>query len=356
MRTVKIRIGRDHLRFDPDAELHSERIDLVDELLQAAPDLILIDGPVPKSGNIQVTFAEPAVVHDEHLDPAGLRLTGDRQELFIIEIEIRRLPVVDQDRALFVLPDAADQVVPVQVMERMRHAAQAFAGVNHDALRRLETVSGLQDKGKAVGIDPECHAKGIIEIALHLAPEVSGVNKVESIDFPLRLCRGLRHKPHERMLLMRGFPAVGGNALETVPDVTVIHVALTRPRAVERQKTEIPLVHIQGQRHHFFQAHGRPAVIDDTYAPHDGIHIREDRVGQHKADMEDRILHGDLKGHGVIRMAEGRRQPRQPVLPAVDTMRDIVSLHRSMAVCVPDRRSTVPVVPGQLAGKLVAHV
>lgn len=71
--------------------------------------------------------------------------------------------------------------------------------------------------------------------------------------------------------------------------------------------------------------------------------------------MEDRILHGDLQGHGIIGMAECRRKSFQPVLALVDAVGDIVGLQDCVAALCADRHSAVSVVARQLPGKLMMH-
>src|SRR5262245_21552112 len=59
----------DHLRFDPESELHAEAADVVDERVQAVGPDRLVDVPVAEPGAVAAAVPEPAVVEDEPLDP-----------------------------------------------------------------------------------------------------------------------------------------------------------------------------------------------------------------------------------------------------------------------------------------------
>ena len=46
MSLVKVAVGRDHFRLEPDSELHSELVYLVNEIFKTALDLVFIYEPV----------------------------------------------------------------------------------------------------------------------------------------------------------------------------------------------------------------------------------------------------------------------------------------------------------------------
>ena len=62
----------DHLRLDPQPELHAEPAHGVDQRVQAVRPDVLVDVPVAQPGGVVATVAEPAVVEDVPLD-ADLR-------------------------------------------------------------------------------------------------------------------------------------------------------------------------------------------------------------------------------------------------------------------------------------------
>ena len=68
MLAIQIGIGIDHLRLDPQAEVHAQRVNLVDQRLQPVRKLLLVHVPVAEAGVIVFALPEPAVVHHEAID------------------------------------------------------------------------------------------------------------------------------------------------------------------------------------------------------------------------------------------------------------------------------------------------
>ena len=89
----------DHLRLDPQPELHAEPLDLVDQRVQALRPHLRVDGPVAQPGPVVSPAAEPAVVEHEPLDADLGRGPGELGEPVEVVVEVRRLPGVDQHRA-----------------------------------------------------------------------------------------------------------------------------------------------------------------------------------------------------------------------------------------------------------------
>ena len=77
MHSVKIRVGRDHLRFKPDTKLKADLVYFIYQIFQSACDLVCVDFPVAKGTVVTVSHAKPAVIHNQHLNAAGLRFSCD---------------------------------------------------------------------------------------------------------------------------------------------------------------------------------------------------------------------------------------------------------------------------------------
>ena len=71
MGAKELRVRADHLRFDPQAELHAEASDMGDERVEAGGPLHRIDDPVAERPPVVVAAEEPAVVEHETLDTDG---------------------------------------------------------------------------------------------------------------------------------------------------------------------------------------------------------------------------------------------------------------------------------------------
>ena len=110
MRFVEFADFGDHFRFEPETELHAESVDFLDELGEIA-EFFCVDKPVAEGGTVIVALAEPAVVENEHFDAELGSGFGDVVNFVVVEIEVGRFPVVDEDRAFDVFPGAADDMV-----------------------------------------------------------------------------------------------------------------------------------------------------------------------------------------------------------------------------------------------------
>ena len=89
----------DHLRLEPQAELHAQGVDVLHERLQTVRPGLGGDLPVAQSGGVVAPGAEPAVVQDIALDAGLGRSVGQGLELVQVVVEVDGLPGVEQYRA-----------------------------------------------------------------------------------------------------------------------------------------------------------------------------------------------------------------------------------------------------------------
>jgi len=68
MLAIEITIGIHHLRFHPQAEVHTKIMNPINYRLQAMRKLSRVGLPIPQSGVVGVSFTEPAIVDDESLN------------------------------------------------------------------------------------------------------------------------------------------------------------------------------------------------------------------------------------------------------------------------------------------------
>ena len=127
MRFIQMRIRRDHLRLKPDTKLQTDRVDLIYQSFQPPGKLLCIDHPIPQRTVITVALSEPAVVHHQHLNSTLLGFFCDCKQLFRVKVKIRRFPVIDENRPLFMIILAPDQVISVEVMIASCHLTQALS-------------------------------------------------------------------------------------------------------------------------------------------------------------------------------------------------------------------------------------
>ena len=144
MRAVQVTIDIDHLRFNPEAEPHPHRRDFTGETADAVRYFFAIYNPVAQRGSRRISLAEPAVIEYEKLDTEICGLFCHGKDLLFIKVKIRRLPVIQQYRPLFVAPVAPRQPLPVKRMKRPAHTAKPLIGIHQDGFRRVEKFTGPQ--------------------------------------------------------------------------------------------------------------------------------------------------------------------------------------------------------------------
>ena len=86
----------DHLRLEPQAELHAQGVDVLHERLQAVRPGLGGDLPVAQSRGVVAAGAEPAVVQDVALDTDLGGGVGQGLELVQVMVEVDGLPGVEQ--------------------------------------------------------------------------------------------------------------------------------------------------------------------------------------------------------------------------------------------------------------------
>ena len=96
--TVKVAVFRNHFRLKPDAEFHSQLMNLIHQLMQAAFNLIFIHIPVAKAAVVVIPFSEPAVIHNKKVNAHFFCRSGNFHQLYVVKIHKGRFPAIDQHR------------------------------------------------------------------------------------------------------------------------------------------------------------------------------------------------------------------------------------------------------------------
>ena len=153
MHSVKIRVGRYHLRLKPDTKLKTNLVYFIYQIFQSACDLVCVNFPVTERTVIAVSHTKPAIIHNQHFNAAGFCFSGDREQFICVEIKISSFPVVDQDWSFFMKIFASDQVISVEIMIASGHFSQTFMRISHNNFRCLELFSCFQDPAKFFFVD-----------------------------------------------------------------------------------------------------------------------------------------------------------------------------------------------------------
>ncbi len=101
---VQIGVGRDHFRFKPDTELHAQRMDAIDQGLEASVQFVFIDGPVTQRPFCVNPITKPTVIHHQHFNAQCMCTAGKVVQLVFVKIKICCLPGIDEQRAAGMAP------------------------------------------------------------------------------------------------------------------------------------------------------------------------------------------------------------------------------------------------------------
>ena len=99
VRPVQLRVRVDHLRLDPQAELHAAGPHVVGQLVQPARPDRLVDLPVAEAGPVAAAAGEPAVVEDVPFHAEAGGQVGQRRQHGEVVPEVHRFPHVQVHRA-----------------------------------------------------------------------------------------------------------------------------------------------------------------------------------------------------------------------------------------------------------------
>ena len=265
-------------------------------------------------------MAEPAVVEHEELEPEIRRARSERVHLLVVEVEIRRLPVVDEDGAHRVAVFAAQEMLAIRRMERLRHPVQPIRRVDADDFRRLERLSRRELPGEIRRVQPRDDTRRAELLHLRLHREAAAVNQAERIDLPGQLSRLGAREREERRLLVRARAARARRLLDTAQEAAALEAAFRRMAAVEAQPVERMVGEVDAEARRLLEAQRRlPRVLDPHGARQDAV-ARKDRVREHHLETPARIAQRDLERLRLVLLRVERREALKARLAAQDAV------------------------------------
>ena len=333
MSAVKLTVLVDHLELDPEAELHAERIDALRKARDAVRQAVGVRPPVAKATRLTAARGEPAIVEDEELDADIVRRLGDAHELLLIEIEVRGLPIVDEDGAHLVAPDTARQARAVDLVEVLAHAVEAVVRPDHDGLRRLERIRRRELPTELLRMDAHRHARDIEGVDLRLREEVAAVDEREADGLALLLVCLRALEDEERVVDMAGLAAQAADGLDTRAQVRDALLALAAPPARELHEVVVRIGKVNGEAHRARERHGLTALVDEIGIAGNRIEVAEDRVRKHELDTRLLIAQPhEERVRLIVRLHIRGRQPRQLRLARDDLVRNVAEVRNVAAV------------------------
>ena len=190
VRLIKFTVHVHHLRLYPDAKIHTEIVDFFTETSQPVRKLFRIHLPVSKRRTVIVPVTKPSIVHHKQFNPCFFSGFCELEQFFLIDIEIRSFPAIQQYRAHFFLPRTTHNMFPYKAVHTLAHPIVAGFGISHHCLRCLKAFPRRKLPAKILRIDSR--DKPCFSIAVHFDRliMVSAVYKIESIAVP-GILRGL---------------------------------------------------------------------------------------------------------------------------------------------------------------------
>ena len=353
VRAEELAVPRHHFGLEPDTEFESDTFDPLDELAKSALELFLVDEPITERGTVRISVAKPAVVHNEHLNAELGRGFCYIEELFFVEIEVGRLPVVDEDGTALIFPLAAAEIVSVKLMECAAHTAESRVRIDHHRLGSDEVFARFKTPIEALGIDTDQHARAAVGIHICGCKEIARVNEVEAVNVAKVLGSVVRGERDEGVVHMRGASHLARNALRTVDEGHSLESALLRPASVEVDEIHIPrVVEINARAEHALNIHnliGR--ILNDRVAGH----CREVfKNGIEKSDLgkAHRVDTGDLERGRLVIGGISRGLTLDLRLARIDFVRNVLYIGVRRARVAQDRQRTRAEIAATVRGIL----
>jgi hypothetical protein len=251
---------------------------------------------------------EPAIVHHEELDAENCRAFGKSMKCARIEAHIRRLPIVDQDRALPHRPRRAGEVLSIEGVEGPAHPAYTVMGLeDRDSFWCLKGLSPRERPGKVQGIETKHDASVAMREFLNVDGEGACIHERSAIGRAGYLSYAARQGKGKGCSSGTSGPSSFGiwtarsevsvkKALDSVresgssPLRPELHLApfppaLPHPVPAEIDHVPISLLsrHIHAEARCSLNYYVRDPLVRDGETPRDGIVLREHRVAQIRA-------------------------------------------------------------------------
>ena len=237
----------DHLRLHPDAEVHAQGLDALDQRGQPAGEFFLVDAPVAQPGAVVVPRAEPAVVQDEqvHAQPGGL--PGQVHQLAGVKIKIGGLPAVDEHRPVELSPGGAEQMGPDGPVELAAHLPEAGGGAHQRGLRSGERPAGFQGPTELPGVYPQ-HQTAVFKLAaLRRRLKIAAVQQHGAPAKAVVLPRVPLAQHDEGVVLVAGRPPHAAHALHAGAQRRAVQTALHGVPPVKGDEIQITPLEVQAE-------------------------------------------------------------------------------------------------------------
>ena len=317
---VQMTVFADHFRFDPDAELHAEIVDPADQRAQALAQLLFIHGPIAQAGGIGIPLAEPAVVHNDHLDAQVMGFFGQIVNGAAGEIKIGGFPAVDQDRAGLCLHRSSAYMMADAGVQVLGKSGKAAAAVGHNDFRCRESLprfNGIMEAFFAQSHLQSCPAELILA---GFRPETAAVDELHGPASAgcfggIPVCQD-----DQGVELVGGHAAAAADGLHVMADRSPFQVPLHTVASMEGKQVEITMYHIQARALDLIQIDRLVSPVLDPETAGNDIIFGQNAVQQVQLYIGDSVPQNDLKCLGLFLVRVDCRQALQGILAGRDCM------------------------------------
>ena len=238
MRPVEIAVRVHHLRLHPDAEVHPQRTDAIDDRLEPMRKLLRVHIPVPQSGVVVLALAKPSVVDHKPLHPQLGRTLRQRHLPRLVHVELRRLPRVVDHRPRLRRGMRRQDLRQLKPMQHPRRLALSAGGVPRVKRRCLQRLPGTQCVRKIKRVVARGHANVVQPRVFDRHAPRARPAKLPEPHRPMRLRRFARAPDTEpRVRLVRRASAPALNHLRPRLDRRCVHLPLRAP--LSRQPAQL---------------------------------------------------------------------------------------------------------------------
>ena len=267
-----------HLRLDPQSEVEAALLQSARQPRQTGGEALAIHREVAQSPLVAGAPAEPAVVEDEELRADRRGRTGEGVEALLGQVEVHRLPGVDEDGALGPRPAPGHDVLADEGVHRMAEGLEAGGGVGEDRLGGVEGLARLEGPGEALSLDAREEAgrgigPGLEDRLVGARPE-----QIRPVDLATGLVGAARAHHREGVRVVGGDAGARGDEGGPGFDGPPRGRELPRPRA--REGYELPFaprkVELVGEE--ALQPQRPFTPIRDPRAHDDDVTVLEGRV------------------------------------------------------------------------------
>ena len=298
---IKLTALIDAFRLDPDTELQTDIIHAINQVLQSAVELMLIDEPVAERMSVIVAVREPSIVHDKHFHAALFSLHCQFKKKLPGEVEIGCLPAVDQDRADCISEISAAYVPADTVVHIVRKTREALRRISHDYFRTDEFLSALKRVSELFIHETHLEPCLVILVFLAFRLEASAVHKCHRPAVPCILVGRPICKNDKRVVLVRRHSPPAAYRLIRVSYRHPVKDSLHSMPSMESYQIIITCYEVQHCTLNFFQIDLAFSAVANNQGAGDDIDLRKYTVKKFRLYMRAGIFHKNVKRLRIFR-------------------------------------------------------